>query len=254
MQAQHLEVGGILESERETQPLLGRAQKPARPSLAGLPWLSRLAPCWLWGLCGRASRAEVPWDSRPGTGSCWRGLTRLCRRSYSPKTGFRIPFCHPEPSPEASAAASVSYRSTADSQLPCLSPGHTPAFSSQQAWSPGPASALPACAHAFGWQTWIRGGDECQDSQARAGARPPEKPVMGHAATLGDATYQQPGPMSVWPGHRLLVTPRATSCDQGCRAAQPGIWSSGPSLPAGLSQGPVATGFQRRPKAICTEC
>lgn len=63
----------------------------------------------------------------------------------------------------------------------------------------------------------------------------------GLTAALGDTKYQQLGPMSAWPGHRLPVTPRSTGCDQGCRAAAAWnlvFWtlppcSAEPSLPGG---------------------
>lgn len=52
-----LEIGGILESERDTQPLLRGAQKPATPGLAaGLSWLSRLAPNVSCGVCAAGPR------------------------------------------------------------------------------------------------------------------------------------------------------------------------------------------------------
>lgn len=111
--------------------------------------------CWLWGLCGRASRAEVPWDGCPGTGSCWQGLTRLGRRSYSQKMGFQIPFCHPEPSPEASAAISVSFLSPRGFPAAVSEPSRTPRMFLPAGLKSGASLLLcPACAHAFGWQTW----------------------------------------------------------------------------------------------------
>lgn len=235
-----LQVGGILESERETQPLRGQAQKPASPSLAaGLSWLSRLAPSVCCGVCVTGPRGP----RYPGMGA----LAPAAAGKASPgSVGGAIPrrraskyrFAIQSPAPRP---VLLFQHCTHRFPAAVSEPGRTPRMFLPAGLESGAPFLCPACAHAFGWQTWTQGGDECQDSQAQAGAQPPQKPVMGLAAALGDPTYQQPGPMSAWPGHRLPVTPRSTGCDGGCRAAAAWnlvFWTlppcrAEPSLPGG---------------------